>query len=109
MLDRAVGLVARVHEVSMDVTRREIKVWFIDGRETIIPMDSDCVRMLSSVVVDVKGYSEPESQRNSMEGSAASGSMAGSAEDLPSGGSPTRSPKLGKHKRQRSLLFSLIS
>ncbi|KAG8216128.1 hypothetical protein J3R82DRAFT_8131 [Butyriboletus roseoflavus] len=109
MLDRAVGLFARVHLVSMDLTQKVIEVRFIDGREITIPMNSDCVRMLSSVVAGVKGCSEPESQRDSMEGSACSGSTAGSTEDLPPGGSPTRPSKSGKHKRQRSLLFSLIS
>lgn len=109
MLDRAVGLVARVQEVSMDVPQKEFVLRFVDGRVTNVPMNSDCVRMLLGVVVDVKGCSEPESQRNSMESSACPGSTAGSAEDLPSGGGPTKSPKPGKHKRQRSLLFSLIS
>lgn len=102
MLDRAVGLVARTREVSMDVRRKEIVVHFIDGRVVHIRMDSDCVRILEGVALDVKGCSEPESQRNSMEGSA---------DNLPStsGSSPIKSPKSGKHKRQRSLLFSLIS
>lgn len=109
MLDRAVGLVARVREVTMDVLQKEIDVRFVDGRAVIIPMNSDCIQMLSSVVVDVKGCSEPESPRNSMEGSACPGSTAGSTEGLSSGGSPTKSPKPGRHKRQRSLLFSLIS
>lgn len=109
MLDRAVGLVARVREVTMDITQKEIEVRFVDERVVIIPMNSDCARMLSSVVVDVKGCREPESQRNSMEGSACPGSTAGSTEGLPSGGSPAKSPKSGRHKRQRSLLFSLIS
>ncbi|KAH0831258.1 hypothetical protein J3R83DRAFT_13891 [Lanmaoa asiatica] len=108
-LDRAVGLVARVHEVSMDVPQKEFMVRFVDGREISIPMNSDCVRMLLSVAVDVKGCSEPESQRNSMEGSACPGSTVGSAENLPPGGNPTKPPKSGKHKRQRSFLFSLIS
>lgn len=109
MLDRAVGLVARVHEVTMDVPQKEFVLRFIDGGETNIPMNSDCVRMLLGVVLDVKGCSEPESQRNSTEGSACPGSTAGSAEDIPPGGSPTKSSKPGKHKKQRSLLFSLIS
>lgn len=109
LLDRAVGLVARTREVSMDIPQKDIMVKFIDGRVVNIPMNSDCVRMLLGVVLDVKGCSEPESQRNSTEGSACSGSMTGSAENIPSGSGPTKSPKLGKHKRQRSLLFSLIS
>lgn len=109
VLDRAVGLVARVKEVCMDVPQKEIEVRFIDERVVIIPMNSDCVRMLSGVALDVKGCSEPESPRNSMESSACPASTTGSAEDLPSGGSLTKSPKSGRHKRQRSLLFSLIS
>lgn len=100
MLDRAVGLVARTREVSMDVPQKEIVVRFVDGRVVNIPMNSDCVRMLLGVALDVKGCSEPESQRNSMESSA---------EDIPSGSSSTKPSKPGKHKRQRSLLFSLIS
>ena len=107
MLDLAVGLAARVHEVTMDVQHKEFMLRFVDGRVTHIPMNSDCVRMLLDVVVDVKGCTEPESQRNSMEGGACARSTASSAEDLPSGS--TKSPKPGKHKRQRSLLFSLVS
>lgn len=109
MLDRAVGLVARVHEVSMDVPHKEFVLRSVDGRVINVPMNSDCVRMLLGVALDVKGCSESECQRNSMEGSGCSGSTAGSAEDLPSGSSLAKSPKPGKHKRQRSLLFSLIS
>ena len=109
MLDRAVGLVARVHEVSMDVSQKEFVLRFVDGRVTNIPMNSDCVRMLLGVVLDVKGCSESESQRGSMDGSACSGSTVASTEDPPSGKCPTKSPKPGKHKRQRSLLFSLMS
>ncbi|KAF8452637.1 hypothetical protein L210DRAFT_3639122 [Boletus edulis BED1] len=109
MLDRGVGLVARVDEVTMDVPRKEFVLRFVDGRVINIPMNSDCVRMLLGVVVDVKGCSESESQRGSMEGSVCPGSTFGSAEDFPSGGSPAKSTKSGKHKRQRSLLFSLIS
>lgn len=107
MLDRAVGLVSRTREVSMNVPLEEIVVKFVDGRVVNIPMNSDCVRILSGVVLDVKGCRDSESQRDSMEGSACSGSIAGSGEDLPS--SPAKPLKLGKHKRQRSLLFSLIS
>ncbi|KIJ64792.1 hypothetical protein HYDPIDRAFT_39992 [Hydnomerulius pinastri MD-312] len=114
MFDRAVGLVARVHEVNLDVPRKEITVSFVDGRALKIAMNPDCVRMLLGVVDDVQAYSEPEGHRNSLESSAcasACGSTASSTEDLPSGGpvSSPKPPKLGKHKRQRSLLFSLIS
>ncbi|KAG9308305.1 hypothetical protein JVU11DRAFT_12068 [Chiua virens] len=107
MLDRAVGLVARVEELCMDVPQKEIMVKFVDGRAIIIPMNSDCVRILLGVAVDVKGCNEPESQRSSMESGAYPGSTTGSIEDPPP--SPTKSSKRGKHKRQRSLLFSLIS
>ncbi|KAF9238099.1 hypothetical protein BU15DRAFT_75489 [Melanogaster broomeanus] len=113
MFDRAVGLVARVHEVCLDVPRKEITVVFVDERVTKISMNPDCVRMLVGVADDVRGCKEPDGSRNSLEGStctSACGSIASSTEDLPSsGGSPAGSQKPGKHKRQRSLLFSLIS
>ncbi|KIK98875.1 hypothetical protein PAXRUDRAFT_623339 [Paxillus rubicundulus Ve08.2h10] len=108
MFDRAVGLVARAQEVCLDIPQKEITVSFVDGRGVKIAMNPDCVRMLLGVVDDVKACSEPEGHRNSLEGGACAG-IASSSEDLPSRDSPTRSQKLGKHKRQRSLLFSLIS
>ncbi|KAF9224936.1 hypothetical protein BS17DRAFT_57871 [Gyrodon lividus] len=109
MFDRAVGLVVRAQEVCLDVSQGEIRVSFVDGRVMKTAMNPDCVRMLLGVVDDVKACSEPEGHRSSLEGSACA-SIASSTEDLPPpGGSPTKSHKLGKHKRQRSLLFSLIS
>lgn len=109
MLDRSVGLVARIHELTMDVPQKEFVVRFVDERVVYVPMSSDCIQMLQGVVIDVKGCSEPDSQRNSTESSTCPGSFAGSAEDIPTASNPTKPPKPGKHKRQRSLLFSLIS
>lgn len=66
--------------------------------------------MLESVADDVRAFNEEEDQRSSLESSACA-STTSSTEDLHSSnkGSSPRPHKLVKHKRQRSLLFSLIS
>lgn len=110
LFDKAVGLAARIREVKLDIPRRVIQVTFIDGRNAKFAMNTDCIRMLESVADDVRAFNEEEDQRSSLESSACA-STTSSTEDLHSlsKGSSLRPHKLVKHKRQRSLLFSLIS
>ncbi|KAL4067416.1 hypothetical protein V8B97DRAFT_2009148 [Scleroderma yunnanense] len=111
VFDKAVGLVARINEVEMDIPQKEITVSFIDGRTTKIIMKPDCVRMLDSVADDVMAFNEAEGHRSSLESTSVCGSTVSSTDDLQSlNASGSLKPhKSGKHKRQRSLLFSLIS
>ncbi|KAG6331564.1 hypothetical protein ID866_7525 [Astraeus odoratus] len=110
VFDKAAGLVARIQEVELDVPQKEITVSFIDGRSTRIAMNPDCARMLDSVADDVRAFNEADGYRSSLEGSTCD-STASSTDDLHSlnGANSLKPPKSAKHKRQRSLLFSLIS
>ncbi|KAG1859202.1 hypothetical protein F4604DRAFT_1160385 [Suillus subluteus] len=112
VFDRSVGLVARITEVIFDVPAKEVVVSFVDGRIEKLPMNSQCMQMLQGVVDDVKACSELESRRDSFEcpTSASICSSVVSSQDIPSiSSAPPKSPKLSRHKKQRSLLFSLIS
>lgn len=112
VFDRSVGLVARIIEVMFDVPTKEVVVSFVDGRIEKLPMSLQCMQMLQGVVDDVKACSEQESRRDSFEyaTSASICSSVASSQDIPSiSGAPPKSPKLNRHKKQRSLLFSLIS
>ncbi|KAG1732110.1 hypothetical protein EDB19DRAFT_1296192 [Suillus lakei] len=112
VFDRSVGLVARIIEVMFDVPTKEVVVSFVGGRTEKLPMNSQCIQMLQGVVDDVKSCSEQESRRDSFEHatSASICSSVASSQEIPSAsGAPPKSPKLSKHKKQRSLLFSLIS
>ncbi|KAI5998915.1 hypothetical protein F5J12DRAFT_848318 [Pisolithus orientalis] len=110
VFDKAVGLAARIREVELDIPRKEIQVTFIDGRSAEFAMNPDCARMLESVADDVRAFNDVEGQRSSLESSACA-STTSSTDDLHSlnKGSSPRLHKSVKHKRQRSLLFSLIS
>ncbi|KAI6163584.1 hypothetical protein EDD17DRAFT_1568573 [Pisolithus thermaeus] len=110
LFDKAVGLAARIREVELNVPRRVIQVAFIDGRDAKFAMNADCVRMLEGVADDVRVFNEEEGQRSSLESSACA-STTSSTDDLHSlnKGSSPKAHKSVKHKRQRSLLFSLIS
>ncbi|KAG2138379.1 hypothetical protein DEU56DRAFT_802902 [Suillus clintonianus] len=112
VFDRSVGLVARITEVVFDVPSKEVVVSFVGGRAEKLPMNSQCMQMLQGVVDDVKTCSEQESRRDSFERatSASICSSVTSSQEIPSASSaPPKSPKLSRHKKQRSLLFSLIS
>lgn len=112
MFDRSVGLVARIVEVMFDVPNKEVVVGFVDGRTERFPMNSQCMQMLQGVVDDVKTCYEQESRRDSFERSTSASvcSSVASLQDIPStSAAPPKSPKLSRHKKQRSLLFSLIS
>ncbi|KAI6038662.1 hypothetical protein EDC04DRAFT_2896188 [Pisolithus marmoratus] len=110
VFDKAVGLAARIREVELDVPRKEIQATFIDGRIAKFAMNPDCARMLESVADDVRAFNEVEGQRSSLESSACA-STTSSTDDLHSlaKSNSLRLHKSVKHKRQRSLLFSLIS
>lgn len=105
MFDKAVGLVARIHELELDVVQQEIFVTFIDGRSIKTSMSMDCARMLQSVADDVRASSESEGHRDR------ASSATSSVDDLHflNRGYPPSPVKVAKHKRQRSLIFSLIS
>lgn len=112
VFDRSVGLVARIIEVMFDVPTKEVVVSFVGGHIEKLPMNSQCMQMLQGVVDDVKACSELESRRDSFEcaTSASICSSVVSSQDIPSiSCAPPKSPKLSRHKKQRSLLFSLIS
>ncbi|KAG0697129.1 hypothetical protein DFH29DRAFT_164793 [Suillus ampliporus] len=112
VFDRSVGLVARVLEVMFDVPAKEVAVSFVDGCSIKLPMNSQCMQMLQGVVDDVRACSAQESRRDSFDGatSASVCSSVASSQEIPStSGAPPKSPKLSRHKKQRSLLFSLIS
>ncbi|OAX40395.1 hypothetical protein K503DRAFT_855366 [Rhizopogon vinicolor AM-OR11-026] len=110
VFDRSVGLVAMICDLTYDLPAREVTVNFIDGRSVKIPMNAQCTQMLHSVVDDVQTCTEQETQRDNLEETFASVcSSVASSQDIPSIlSAPQKSPK-GRHKRQRSLLFSLIS
>ncbi|KAG2049707.1 hypothetical protein BDR06DRAFT_694261 [Suillus hirtellus] len=109
VFDRSVGLVARITEVMFDLPTKEVIVNFVDGRIEKLPMNSHCMQMLQGVLDDVKTCTEQESRRDSFEYATSTSvcSNAVSSQDIPS--APPKSPKLSRHKKQRSLLFSLIS
>lgn len=109
VFDRSVGLVARITEVMFDLPTKEVVVNFVDGRIEKLPMNSHCMQMLQGVLDDVKTCTEQESRRDSFEYATSTSicSNAVSSQDIPS--APPKSPKLSRHKKQRSLLFSLIS
>ncbi|KAG2076264.1 hypothetical protein BDR04DRAFT_754525 [Suillus decipiens] len=111
VFDRSVGLVARIIEVIFDIPTKEIVVSFVGGRVEKLPMNLQCMQMLQGVVDDVKTCSEQESRRDSFEcaTSASICSSVTSSQDIPNIAGPPKSPKLSRHKKQRSLLFSLIS
>jgi hypothetical protein len=111
VFDRSVGLVARIHDLTFDVPAKEITVSFVDGRGLKFPMTAQCIQMLQSVVDDVQTCSDEEARRDNLEETPVSVcSSVTSSQDVPSMSSaPPKSPKSGRHKRQRSLLFSLIS
>jgi len=110
VFDKAVGLVARINEVELDIPQKEITVSFIDGRSIKVAMKPACVRMLDSVADDVRAFNEADGHRSSSESSVCA-TVVSSTDDLQSlNASGSLKPhKSGKHKRQRSLLFSLIS
>ena len=58
VFDKAVGLVARINEVELDIPPKEITVSFIDKRSTKISMKPDCIRMLDSVADDVRVFND---------------------------------------------------
>ncbi|KAG1740479.1 uncharacterized protein EDB91DRAFT_1132674 [Suillus paluster] len=112
VFDRSVGLVALIVEVMFDIPTKEVVVSFVDGRSLKLPMHSQCMQMLQAVIDDVRACSAQESRRDSFEGatSASICSSVASSQEIPStSGAPPKSPKLSRHKKQRSLLFSLIS
>ncbi|EIW79677.1 hypothetical protein CONPUDRAFT_144878 [Coniophora puteana RWD-64-598 SS2] len=100
-LDRSASLVALAHDVSLDVAALEVRVTFVDGRLVTLPMEDGLVRMLENVMADVRRSS----------GDNCSDADTNEEECSTRSSSPTASPLtiFKKHKRQRSLLLSLIS
>lgn len=111
VFDRSVGLVTRIYDLTYDVPAKEVIVSFVDGRGAKIPMNAQCIQMLQSVIEDVQTCAEQEARSDTLEETSASVcSSVTSSQSIPIISSvPSKSPKLSKHKRQRSLLFSLIS
>ena len=111
VFDKAVGLVARINEVELDIPPKEITVSFINGRSTKISMNPDCVRMLDGIADNVRVFNDADGHHSSSESSIC-GSVASSTDDLQSlnaSASSLRPHKAGKHEQQCSLLFLLIS
>jgi len=109
VFDRSVGLVARIYDLTFDIPANEVTVSFVDGRGAKIPMNAQCIQMLQSVIEDVRTCAEQEARRDTLEETSVCSSVT-SSQSIPIISSvPPKSPKLSKHKRQRSLLFSLIS
>lgn len=105
MLDRSVGLISLLHEVLFDLSsfkdksRTVVKCTFIDGevQEWTIS-DEKCVEDLGGVLRDV-GWSAMRAKVEEYE------RTGGAAQATPS--PPPRPTK--KHKKQRSLLMSLVA
>ncbi|KAG2130139.1 uncharacterized protein EDB93DRAFT_1180957 [Suillus bovinus] len=111
VFDHSVGLVTRIIKVMFDLPTKEVVVSFVNGCIEKLPMNSQCMQMLQSVVDDVKACTEQESRRDSFEyaTSASICSNPASLQDIPSTPiAPLKSLKLSRHKKQCSLLFSLI-
>ncbi|KAH7928844.1 hypothetical protein BV22DRAFT_171252 [Leucogyrophana mollusca] len=103
-LDKSAWLVAVVHEVLFDLPSKAVGINFVDGLSLRMAMPDDCARMLEGVVEDVKNCDSEE------EGSERGGSVCPSAGSCSEDTSSTPKPaKPTRHKKQRSLLFSLIA
>jgi hypothetical protein len=96
-LDKSVGLMNVLQEVTLDVPGLTVTCLFIDGHRHDWMMDAACVAFLENILADIdEMYLESERERRSLE----------SKERVASESSDSRPTK---HKKQRSLLMSLVA
>lgn len=98
-LDRAAGLVGIVTEITFDIPALVITCKMLDGTVEEWPlMEKGCLRALEDVVADV--HESAESDRETV-----LENERGRSAESP----PPLSGKVTRHKKQRSLLMSLVA
>ena len=96
-LDRAAGLVGIVMEITFDLPALVITCKMVDGTLEEWPlMQKGCLRALEAVVTDVHEFVEVDKETES-------------ENERRRSESPAPSGKVTRHKKQRSLLMSLVA
>lgn len=107
-LDKSASLASVIEEITFDLSTLRITCALLDGTRQEWPlMDTACMYALESVLFDVnEATNEAERERRQTEADARAKSRTPSPPPLPV---TTPAPRMIKHKRQRSLLMSIVS
>jgi hypothetical protein len=99
-LDKAAGLVNIMEEVTFNMNTLRVNCAFLDGSKEEWPlMDTACMYALETVLFDVnEGAVEAERERRILE-----------AASRPPSPPVVSAQKFTKHKKQRSILMTLVS
>ena len=106
-LDKAAGLTSIIEEVTFDMSTLRVSCSFLDGSRQEWPlMDTECMYALESVVFDVsEAATETERERRESEARMRPPSPLPPPPPLVA----SSAPRVIKHKRQRSILMSLVA
>lgn len=103
-LDKAAGLVSILDQVSFNTPSKSISARFVDGSLHEWPLQPGCLKLLDSVLDDVnESASETERERERLK------IQQGRSKEEDNLSSPPSSLKAKGHRKQRSLLMSLVA
>lgn len=106
-LDKSAGLLSIIEEVTFNLSTLRITCAFYDGSRQDWPlMETECMYALESVLFDVSEATNEAERERREEAKAKARARPPSPPPLPV---TTPSPRVVKHKRQRSLLMSIVS
>jgi hypothetical protein len=97
-LDKSTGLMNVLQEVTFDLPELQAACLFVDGHRVEWMLNSECLAWLEDILADVEEASiEAERERREAEARIISAPP------------PTSGARPSKHKKQRSLLMSLVA